>query len=259
MVRRKNKHFTAFLWHRRIGLAAIILVIILSITGIMLNHTESLELDSTYVNSSLVLNWYGLEPGGEPISYKAGEHTLSLWNGQLFLDRKIMGSSTQTLRGAVHSERFIVAAFDTELLLLSDEGEIIERMPTSTSFSAIRRIGTRYQRAVIETSEPLYYMADEHMLDWDVIINEDIQWAQAVELDETGRKTLREAFRGKGLSLERVTLDLHSGRIFGEYGIYLMDAAAIALLWLSLSGLWVWWRRRRKQSQKRHYQKHHRV
>jgi uncharacterized iron-regulated membrane protein len=38
-----------------------------------------------------------------------------------------------------------------------------------------------------------------------------------------------------------------------------MDAAAVALLWLSCSGLWVWWRRKLKQKSKHHYQKHHRV
>ena len=35
-------------------------------------------------------------------------------------------------------------------------------------------------------------------------------------------------------------------------------AAAIALLWLSLSGLWVWSKRRGKMKKKKHYQKHHR-
>ncbi len=40
MTNRKPKKFTAFLWHRRIGLFALLLVIILAITGIMLNHTE---------------------------------------------------------------------------------------------------------------------------------------------------------------------------------------------------------------------------
>jgi uncharacterized iron-regulated membrane protein len=38
-----------------------------------------------------------------------------------------------------------------------------------------------------------------------------------------------------------------------------MDAAAIALLWLSFSGLWVWNSRRRKMRRKKHYRKHHRV
>ena len=117
----------------------------------------------------------------------------------------------------------------------------------------------KYQRPVIETSDPLYYIADEHILDWDIIINEGIEWVQPYELDEAEKEKLLTAYRGKGLKLERVILDLHSGRIFGEYGVYLMDAAAIALLWLSLSGLWVWNSRRRKMRKKRHYRKHHRV
>ena len=102
-------------------------------------------------------------------------------------------------------------------------------------------------------------MADEHILDWDVIINESIDWSVKTKLSKPQISELRHAFRGKGLSMERVVLDLHSGRIFGHYGIYLMDTAAIALLWLSLSGLWVWWRRSVKEKQKRHYQKHHRL
>ena len=111
---------------------------------------------------------------------------------------------------------------------------------------------------MIETSEPLYYMADEHILDWDVIINEGIEWSQKITLNETQKENLRQAFRGKGLTMERVVLDLHSGRFFGAYGIYFMDAAALALLWLSFSGLWVWWKRHQKQKRKRHFMKHHR-
>jgi len=42
----------------------------------------------------------------------------------------------------------------------------------------IQRLGMKYKRPVIETSEPLYYMADEHILDWGVISNKDIQWTE---------------------------------------------------------------------------------
>ena len=49
MTGRKPTKFTAFLLHRRAGLFAIILVIILAITGIMLNHPEALKLDEKYV------------------------------------------------------------------------------------------------------------------------------------------------------------------------------------------------------------------
>ena len=262
MTNRKPKRFTAFLWHRRIGLFALVLVIILAITGIMLNHTERLNLDNTFINNSLLLNWYGIKPKDEPVSFRiengTQSHVISAWNNQLFFDDIKVTTLDQSIHGAIRAEQFIVVALDKEIILLSYDGEFIERVSTSISFSNIQRLGMKYKRPVIETSEPLYYMADEHILDWDVIINEGIEWTEKYTLNNKEREQLLIAYRGNGLKLERVILDLHSGRIFGHYGIYLMDAAAIALLWLSLSGLWVWSSRRRKMRKKKHYQKHHR-
>lgn len=261
MTNRKAKKFTAFLWHRRIGLFSLALVIILAITGIMLNHTERFKLDETYVNNTWLLNWYGIKPEDEPVSFRVTKdsqsHRISAWNKQLFFDDTVITSLEQDLHGAVAAEQFIVVALDNEIILLSYEGEFIERLSTSISFSNIQRLGMKYQRPVIETSEPLYYIADEHILDWDVIMGEGIEWSRQYPLSDDEYESLLVAYRGNGLKLERVVLDLHSGRIFGSYGIYLMDAAAIALLWLSFSGLWVWNSRRRKMRTKKHYQKHH--
>jgi len=259
MTNRKPKRFTAFLWHRRIGLVAIVLVITLAITGIMLNHTEKFKLDESYVSASWLLNWYGIEPEDAPVSFRVNNHSLSFWHHRLFFDGKDILTHEQNIHGAIGAETYIVIAMDNELILLTNEGEFIETVNTGISFSNIQRLGIKYKRPVIETSDPLYFMADEHILDWDVILNEDIVWSSPISLSDEEKEKLLNAYRGRGLKLERVILDLHSGRIFGKYGIYMMDGAAIALLWLSLSGLWVWSSRRRKMKKKRHYQKHHRT
>ncbi len=262
MTNRKPNRFTAFLWHRRIGLFALILIIILSLTGIALNHTEKFKLDETYINTSWLLTWYGIEPDGEPVSFRiknsSQDHVISAWQKKLFFDNTAITNLEQTMHGAIGAEQFIVVALDNEIILLSYQGELIERINTSISFSNIQRLGIKYKRPVIETSDPLYYIADEHILDWDIIANEGIEWTEKTTLNDIEREQLLVAYRGNGLKLERIILDLHSGRIFGQYGIYFMDAAAIAMLWLSLSGLWVWSSRRRTMRKKKHYQKHHR-
>ena len=258
MTGRKAKKQTVFLWHRRAGLVAIMLVVILATTGIALNHTESLKLDQRYVDSSLLLGWYGLEPESEALSYDVGEHVVTVLDHQIFFNSYPVTTTKQSFHGAVDTGQLIVLAFDSELVLLTTDGEFVERMPTGQGFAEIRRIGIKYQRPVIETTDLVYLIADEHILDWDLITDDGIAWAQPLILDDTRMAVLLESFRGRGLTLERLILDLHSGRIFGAYGIYVMDAAAIVLLWLSGSGLWVWWRRQLQQKRKRHYQKHHR-
>ncbi|MFT5351416.1 MAG: hypothetical protein ACI9MF_002239 [Gammaproteobacteria bacterium] len=51
-------------------------------------------------------------------------------------------------------------------------------------------------------------------------------------------------YRGKGLSLERILLDLHSGRLLGNAGVFIVDLAALFFVFLALSGSWMWLRKR---------------
>jgi len=54
------------------------------------------------------------------------------------------------------------------------------------------------------------------------------------------QRSLLDQYRGSGLSWERLLLDLHSGRLFGSVGVFIIDLAGIALLLIALSGVWVW-------------------
>jgi uncharacterized iron-regulated membrane protein len=47
-----------------------------------------------------------------------------------------------------------------------------------------------------------------------------------------------QTYRRGGLPLERVILDLHSGRIVGDWGVYVVDGAALLFLALVITGMW---------------------
>ena len=54
-LRRRQLRFFFHRWHRRTGIAASFLVILLSLTGVALNHTGSLGLAQSFPQSSLIL------------------------------------------------------------------------------------------------------------------------------------------------------------------------------------------------------------
>ena len=47
-----------------------------------------------------------------------------------------------------------------------------------------------------------------------------------------------------GVPLQRVIQDIHSGRIFGRYAVWFLDVISLALVGLSISGFWLYWRLR---------------
>jgi len=254
----RKKGFPFFLWHRRLGLIALLFMVALAVTGIMLNHTESLKMNRVSVESDLLLNWYGLNPKGKPVGYKADNNFISQWDHQIFFNSMALINNKSILLGAVATGDIIALSLNKSILLLNAAGEIIEHIDMSFKFEPIKKIGLINQSIAIQTQSNKIYIADKDILNWQPANRAEINWSTPVELSSSQQQSLKKTFRGNGLSLERVILDLHSGRLFSaNWGIYIMDASAIMIILLSLSGFWIWWSRTQKLKTKKHYQKHH--
>ena len=224
----------------------------------MLNHTESLALDDNMVESDWLLDWYGLNPKSSPLSFSANEHIVTQWDEQLFLNTRALSTDRQQLRGATVVNHIIVIARQHDLLLLDEQGELIERINTPNNSSNIKRLGTRDDHIIIQTGSDHYFQADEQIIGWSDTRPGNIHWSTPTTISDDQQQSLIQIYRGNGLNLERIILDLHSGRIFNrDWGIYIMDASAVILLWLGFSGIWVWLSRQRKMKTKKHYRKHH--
>ncbi len=62
---------------------------------------------------------------------------------------------------------------------------------------------------------------------------------------EAYNMNVEEELRGKGINLEKFILDLHTGKLFGIPGTLLSDLSAIAMIFLTLSGLYNLYRRKK--------------
>lgn len=77
----------------------------------------------------------------------------------------------------------------------------------------------------------------------------DAEWIMALynmDLPPEVPPEMAEQYRGKGVTLEKFLLDVHTGVILGLPGKFISDLAALALLFLSASGIYNWWKRKKK-------------
>lgn len=224
-------------WHRYVGYTACFFVIILSLTGLILNRTVELELNEKYIKNDLLIARYGLGPKGDPIHFKVGGGHISWLGGKIFLNQAEFTKFRKPLLGVVSLDEYYIFTAHNEVLITLKDGQILEEI-TSFPFSAnITAIGLTPNKSLkIRTSKKTYSINDD-FTSWRSSSSENIIWSKPLPNTADLNNAVKDAYLEEGLSLYKVILDLHSGRIFGPYGGYIMDFSAIALIFLSISGL----------------------
>jgi len=222
------------------GLLSALVLIMLAVTGIALNHTEDLKLDSHKINSNAILDWYGIPSPQNLKSFATLDHWLTQVNQNIYFDKAMLIKTEENLLGSVETDEFIVAALSNSLLLLSVEGELIEQTPLNN----IKRIGLNSKKAVVIIAGEEQLSSNDGLLSWHSDNNKAVTWSKNTILPESIKKTIQSHFRSSILPLERVLLDIHSGRFFGMIGVIIVDISGIFVIILSLSGLAIWLRRK---------------
>ena len=243
--RLKLKSF--YVWHRYMGVVAALFALVLSVTGLALNHTQELRLDDRFINVSWLLDWYGIDGPETAESYELADHWITLLGDRLYLDEMPLPGHFSELTGAVTLSDLLLVIADGDALVLTPQGELVERLGRQSGVPAgIGEVGVRAGRLIVRAAHGLY-TSDDGLLDWHHAegSNDPVHWSRAGFLPPAQLERLRTNYRSHILPMERVMLDLHSGRILGNWGPWLMDAAAVLLVALALSGSWIWLKRRR--------------
>ncbi len=231
-------------WHRKIGIFLVGFILLLVVTGILLNHSPDLNLSKKTLHSKGLLNWYGIE--ATPITgFQLGDDWLiQPGDNQLFLNRRLVGNCDYPLAGAARYQSLLLALCRDSLLLLDASGELVEQLDT---VQGLPEGMTRLQvtdRAILVGNNLQTFTLDIDSLNTAQVKHRDSGWSRPSPLPG-------EAFDGisgeadlPGISLERLLLDVHSGRILGTFGVILVDLVGIGMAILALTGAWAWYSKR---------------
>ncbi len=244
----KIKIKSLFIWHRYMGLTAALFILILALTGIALNHTDDFHLDSKFVQSNWLLGLYNIKQPKNITTFKIGNFYVSQLQNRLYLNNNEISQQDEPLIGAVISNEYIVVATASNLIVLTTQGEQVENITSAHGLpTPIEQIGlSRDHDLVVATTQGIY-RADIDELSWKDYSSSSIQWAIATSPPTNLHRAILKYHRNRDLSYERVLLDLHSGRLLPKLGVYLMDAAAIVMILLALTGVLSWYLIRRKR------------
>ncbi|WP_299804268.1 PepSY-associated TM helix domain-containing protein [uncultured Shewanella sp.] len=225
-------------WHRRIGIVSTLLVIFIAITGVLINHSNHLSLDTAHVKQAWLLDYYGIKAPTDVALYQNSPQTLLSTANQLWLNDKLALEASGPILAAVTHNEMIVAIDSHHLYLLSPQGELFETQSLATGLpSDIEAIGQTDQ-LWLKTATGLY-LADSDLIEWTATQPyAAIDWIKPVESTKTAE--FAQQIRASHLSWERVLLDLHSGRVFGSLGPWLMDLVALSLLIMAFTGCYIW-------------------
>ncbi len=232
-------------WHRRSGLIILPVILMLAITGILINHSQSLGWAKTPVYSSWVAWLYGIHDMDIDQGFATGKHWVSQVGDSLYLDHNPIGHCEQPLLGALRWQETIALLCNNRIALYLPDGQLVEEL--SNLPIPANTLGIMQDQDVLLLSSPFYYL-DNNSWSWQPLPLESDPttgsfWATPTPLPAELAESLNKNKPLPGISRERLLLDLHSGRLFGRIGIWVVDAVSIVLIFLALSGTFTWLKR----------------
>ena len=232
-------------WHRSLGLSGALFVLLLAMSGVLINHSSGLRLEKRYIESAWLLDLYGIEPPAVNEAFHLDDRWISRIDKQIYVNDRQAAYTDEPLIGALRQDQMLVVATSQRLLLLDLEGNLLDSLGREHGVpEALSRLGSSGGRLTVQ-AHGVRYSVDLNNLRWTKASKQSVHWSEPEALPVAMRTQIGTLARRHMLSLDQVVRDLHSGRILGSWGAWMMDAIALVFLALTVTGIWMW--RRAKQ------------
>lgn len=229
-------------WHRRLGIFSALFIMLMAISGVVINHSNHLSIDSAPVQQAWLLDHYGITPPNKLAIYQTQPLSLASSDNLVWVQHRLAVEADSPIKGMLTLGKMILAVDSNNLYMVSQDGELMEKQDASMGFPrGIEAIG--FDGQVWLKTQAGYFMADDELIEWTPAMPfAPISWSQVLDTQtaQAESDTISLLARSSHLTWERVILDIHSGRFFGSLGPWFMDLVALSLIIMAISGIYLW-------------------
>ena len=252
---RPRNTLTPFLrdWHRRAGLFAFLFMGWLGLSGILINQSPSWGYDTDRIYWEPVMWLYSLKPEPPTTGWGAGEHWLAVTPEGTVLNAKAVTPPVKLplglVAGGTEQEPLLFIANAEAIVVVTLDGARYDELRSPIlPVSVVRRIGSVIDvPGSIAVQDLDAFQSLDGGSTWTAVDPAKVQWSAEVELPAAERDRLL-PFSRPYVTLEHVLVDAHSGAIFGRAGVYVINTVGVAAIFLSITGVWMWWRMSRRRN-----------
>lgn len=242
-------------WHQRIGLTAAFFVLWLGVSGTLLTRSNELGFDTARLRWDWLTAMYGLRAEAPRMGFEAAGHWMAATKENTLLDAREVSPRLPapvgfvSLAGPTGTQLYI--GTPESLVITTMAGERIDELrPPVLPIAAVRRIGVTAAGAIAVQDFDAYESGDGGNT-WTPVLPQSVTWSEPKPLPAEQRSNI-EQFARPSILVEQVLIDLHSGRLFGVVGAWIITVIGVLALMLSISGVWSWWRIRQSRRKAAH-------
>lgn len=242
-------------WHRRIGLASSLFFFNLAVTGILLNHYESLKLHQSYIESDFLLSWYGVKAPSEISCIKRQDFSLCqigrhlYWTNNLNQIKQLNNDTTELINlYKRQSEYYLITS--EQLYIYNTQFQLIDNINIMQEMSHTIIASAHSEQQLLLQTEKSFLLFDEDNFEFENISTEEIGDFKASPEKKSSltiqsvTQMLKKSYQQQQITLLKFVQDLHSGQIFSLSGKIFTDITGIILILLAISGFITWQRRK---------------
>jgi hypothetical protein len=203
-------------WHRRLATFVVAWLVLLAISGLLINHAPGWGLDRKPLAGTLQRTIYGIEPSGAPFCETA----------------PATGDGCGDIFAALPMESGSLLLSDYSLYLLDADGSLLEKLPVALTGLSVLEAGLQENETVFLRGGGAIVQSGPDLVEF--------RQLASPEVAALGHRPWQgKAINDRGVSWERFLLDLHAARFLGPLAVWFNDLAAVLILVLAMSGAWL--------------------